>query len=282
MNNIVRIGLYSGTASMYRVNQVIAALHLAGIRTRIVPVIWNDQRNDVIDVFITSAAELPATLHEQLEILAITPRKNFAEAVVAPAPVSLRQKNIRVAAFHWRTAGFLNHLYPQARVQLFSRHEPVLQQLKKAQLDAVVMPGCDVLALGLDTWIQERLETSYLTPPAGQGCTALLCHKKFAFGWKATLQQLLHHEWSANCVRAEYAFLKALPVNSRSYTFAYAHEEGKLITLKAGVIDPSGQQLIKIKQTASPENARELGEKVALEVLHYGGEEILSEIRQFT
>ncbi len=82
------------------------------------------------------------------------------------------------------------------------------------------------------------------------------------------------------CLRAERAFLKTLHGGCSIPSFGYAHLEGNLVSLKAGLISLDGQQVIKVKRTGSPEEAKELGEAVAHEVLNSGGERILKEIRQ--
>jgi hydroxymethylbilane synthase len=56
--------------------------------------------------------------------------------------------------------------------------------------------------------------------------------------------------------------------------------EGPLVTLKAGIISLDGQELIKIKSASSVENGKELGKRIANEVLAKGGDRILSEIRR--
>jgi hydroxymethylbilane synthase len=61
--------------------------------------------------------------------------------------------------------------------------------------------------------------------------------------------------------------------------FGYAQYDGTFITLKGGIISLDGQRIVKAKGTASPDDVKELGESVALEVLQQGGAEILQQIR---
>jgi hydroxymethylbilane synthase len=61
--------------------------------------------------------------------------------------------------------------------------------------------------------------------------------------------------------------------------FGYAFYEGNFITLKAGIISLDGKQIVKVKKSAAITDGKELGKKVALEVLRGGGQEILDDIR---
>jgi hydroxymethylbilane synthase len=134
--------------------------------------------------------------------------------------------------------------------------------------------------MGYDNLIVEKIETSYFVPAVGQGSIAVECHKKLSFPKKEIISRWVNHSETENCIRAERAFLRTLQGGCSIPAFGYAHYEGLMITLKGGIISLDGQRIVKAKHTASPEDVRELGEGVALEVLRNGGSEILNDIRQ--
>jgi porphobilinogen deaminase len=53
-----------------------------------------------------------------------------------------------------------------------------------------------------------------------------------------------------------------------------------MIVLKAGIISLDGQQVVKVKKSAAPDDVRELGKQVGEEVLKNGGADILRSIRE--
>jgi hydroxymethylbilane synthase len=133
--------------------------------------------------------------------------------------------------------------------------------------------------MGYDEFIIEKIETSYFVPAVGQGSIAVQCHKKLSFDKKQILENWVNHPETEDCIRTERAFLKTLHGGCSIPAFGYAHYEGNLITLKAGIISLDGQRIIKSKHSSTPDQTKELGEKVAAEVLKNGGEQILWEIK---
>jgi hydroxymethylbilane synthase len=53
-----------------------------------------------------------------------------------------------------------------------------------------------------------------------------------------------------------------------------------MIVLKAGIISLDGQQIVKVKKSASADDVTELGKLVGDEVLKNGGADILRTIRE--
>ena len=114
---------------------------------------------------------------------------------------------------------------------------------------------------------------------AGQGTIAIECHKKLSFAKKEIIGRWVNHPETEACIRAERSFLKAIQGGCSIPVFGYAHLEGNLISLKGGIISLDGTQVIKIKQNGIIEDAKELGEAVAKQVLSRGGAEILKSIK---
>jgi hydroxymethylbilane synthase len=134
--------------------------------------------------------------------------------------------------------------------------------------------------LGWDGMIVDKIETSYFVPAVGQGTIAIECHKKLDFKKKDALQRYVNHPDTEDCLRTERAFLKTLQGGCSIPSFGYAHYEGNLITLKAGIISLDGKRVVKVKDSAPAIESKELGRRVALEVLAEGGQEILDKIRK--
>jgi hydroxymethylbilane synthase len=133
--------------------------------------------------------------------------------------------------------------------------------------------------MGYQDLIVDTIETSYFVPAVGQGSIAVECHKKLDLAKKEILERWVNHPRTENCIRAERSYLRTLHGGCSIPAFGYAHYDGELITLKAGIISLDGQRVVKVKRSAVAEDAKELGEAVANEVLSNGGEQILKEIR---
>jgi hydroxymethylbilane synthase len=154
-----------------------------------------------------------------------------------------------------------------------------VNKLQAGECDALILAYAGVHRMGFDNLIVEKIETSYFVPPVGQGSIAIECHKKLSFDKKEIIARWVNHAPTENCIRTERAFLKTLEGGCSIPSFGYAWLEDKNVVLKAGIISLDGHQLIKMKETSAIDDGKELGKKVAQEVLINGGAKILNDIR---
>lgn len=235
-----------------------------------------------IDIAVHSAKDLSSTLPDELELIAFTEREVVNDVVISTNKnFSLKNDEITIGTSSTRRVAFVKHFYPQARtVSVRGNLQTRLGKLESGQCDALILAYAGVHRMGYDHLITEKIETSYFVPPVGQGSIAIECHKKIGFEKKEILQRWVNHVETENCIRAERAFLKTLEGGCSIPSFGYAWMDGPNITLKAGIISLDGQEVIKIKKSASVEDAKDLGREIADEVLAKGGDRILSEIRR--
>lgn len=306
MNNTIRIGTRKSKLALWQAEHVASLLQTDGYKTEIVTIdTLGDTVLDVsiakigskgvfteeiearlldhsIDIAVHSAKDLASELSDELEIIAFTKRELVNDVVVSKDPsFKLSNTHIKIGTSSTRRTAFINHFYPQAEVvPIRGNLQTRIRKLEEGECDALILAFAGVHRMGYDNLIVEKIETSYFVPPVGQGTIAIECHKKLSLEKKDHIRRYANHPETENCVRAERAFLKTLHGGCSIPSFGYAHYEHQLITLKGGIISLDGKKIIKVKHTAPPEDARELGKRVGQEVLADGGEEILTEIRK--
>ncbi|MBL7857840.1 MAG: hydroxymethylbilane synthase [Cyclobacteriaceae bacterium] len=306
MNRIIRIGTRGSKLALWQADYVSRLIQPSGYQTEIVPIdTRGDQMLDVtiakigskgvfteeiearlldgnIDIAVHSAKDLSSEIPDELELIAFTERELVNDVVISTKKnFSLAEGHVKVGTSATRRVAFLKHYYPEAEaVSIRGNLQTRLSKLQAGECDALILAYAGVHRMGFDNYIVEKIETSYFVPPVGQGCIAIECHKKLSFDKKQVIERWVNHPETEDCVRAERSFLKTLQGGCSIPSFGYAHYEGNLITLKAGLISLDGQRLIKVKHSAAPMETKELGERVAREVLENGGEQILWEIRQ--
>lgn len=306
MNKTIRIGTRGSKLALWQAHHVADLIKPSGFRTEIVPIeTKGDKILDVsiakigskgvfteeieqklldgsIDIAVHSAKDLSSTLPDELELIAFTEREVVNDVVISTNKnFSLKNDEITIGTSSTRRVAFVKHFYPQARtVSVRGNLQTRLGKLESGQCDALILAYAGVHRMGYDHLITEKIETSYFVPPVGQGSIAIECHKKIGFEKKEILQRWVNHVETENCIRAERAFLKTLEGGCSIPSFGYAWMDGPNITLKAGIISLDGQEVIKIKKSASVEDAKDLGREIADEVLAKGGDRILSEIRR--
>lgn len=306
MNKVIRIGTRGSKLALWQADYVAKLIKPSGYTTEIVTIeTKGDKMLDVtiskigskgvftdeieaklldgsIDIAVHSAKDLSSELQDELELIAFTERELVNDVVVSSLKnIDLTHDKIKIGTSSTRRVAFLKHFYPQIEaVTIRGNLQTRIAKLHAGECDALLLAYAGVHRMGYDDLIAEKIETSYFVPPVGQGSVAVECHKKLAFDKKEIIQRWVNHPITENCIRTERAFLKTLHGGCSIPSFGYAHYDGELITLKGGIISLDGQQVVKVKQSAAPEGAKELGEAVANEVLRKGGTEILAEIRR--
>lgn len=306
MNKNIRIGTRGSKLALWQAEHIASLIKASGYQPEIVPIeTKGDKILDVtiakigskgvfteeieqklldgsIDIAVHSAKDLASDMPEELELIAFTERESVNDVLVSTNPkINLKTPGVKIGTSATRRVAFLKHYYPHAEaVSIRGNLQTRFTKLKAGEYDALILAYAGVHRMGYDEHIVEKIETSYFVPAVGQGSIAVQCHKKLSFDKKQILERWVNHPATEDCIRTERAFLKTLHGGCSIPAFGYAHYEGELITLKAGIISLDGQRIIKSKHSGSPEQTKELGEKVAAEVLKNGGEQILWEIRQ--
>ena len=305
MNKTIRIGTRGSKLALWQAEHIAALIKPSGYRTEIIPIeTRGDKILDVsiakigskgvfteeiearlldgtIDIAVHSAKDLSSVLADELELIAFTERELVNDVVIGvDKSKKLSTPGLRIGTSATRRVAFLKHYYPHVEaVSIRGNLQTRFAKLQAGECDALLLAYAGVHRMGLDEHIIEKIETSYFVPAVGQGSIAIECHKKLDFDKKEIIERWVNHPDTEDCIRTERAFLKTLQGGCSIPAFGYAHFEGTVITLKAGIISLDGQRVVKVKQSATPVENKELGERVAREVLENGGEQILWEIR---
>jgi hydroxymethylbilane synthase len=293
MNKTIRIGAKGNKLGLWQAEYVTSLIKPSGYSTEIISFETSEEGkseskknleinllNGHIDIAIHHAKDVPADLHEELELVAFTERELPNDVLISHNQNINLQRSIKVGTSSIRRTAFLKHFYSVVR-PVFAPGDlhTQIKKMEAGEYDALLVAYADVHQLGYDNLIVEKIETSYFVPAVGQGSIVVECHKKLAFDKKEVIQRWVNHEETEDCVRTERAFSKTLNRGYNIPVFGYAQYEGNLITLKAGIISLDGKQVVKTKRSSTLAESKELGKKVAIEVLEAGGSKILKEIK---
>jgi hydroxymethylbilane synthase len=305
MNKLIRIGTRGSKLALWQAHHVAALINASGYSTEIVTI---DTRGDKIldvsiakigskgvfteeieeklldgsiDIAVHSAKDLSSTIPDELELLAFTEREAPNDVVLSfKRNISLKDPGIRIGTSSTRRVAFLKHYYPQAQaISIRGNLQTRVNKLQAGECDALILAYAGVHRMGFDNLIIEKIETSYFVPPVGQGSIAIECHKKLSFEKKEVIERWVNHAATEDCIRAERAFLKTLEGGCSIPSFGYAWLEENNIVMKGGLISLDGHQVVKIKDSAPVADGKELGKKIAQQVLINGGATILNDIR---
>jgi hydroxymethylbilane synthase len=287
MSKLIRIGTFNNKLALSQANAVAALIKPSGYTTEVIAFDTNEKNlsaledallRGTIEIMSFHASYIPARLNDALDLIAFTEREAVNDVLISRKKMTLSIRGARVGTNSLRRIGFLKHFYPG--VEIVTIPENLSARIKKMEAGeyALLMSYTDAQLLGLEDLIVEKIETSYFVPTVGQGSIAIVCHKKLSFDKKEIIQRWVNHEETEDCIRTERSFLKTFQAGQRIPAFGYAHFEGNLITLKAGLISLNGKRVIKAKRSSTIAECKEMGKKVAEEVLQNGGTEILRAI----
>jgi hydroxymethylbilane synthase len=287
MSKLIRIGTFNNTLALSQANAVAALIKPSGYSTEVIAFDSNAKNlmvledallRGAIEIISFHASYIPARLNDALDLIAFTEREAVNDVLISRKKMSLSNRGIKVGTNSFRRIAFLKHFYPDAKI--VSIPENLSTRVKKMEAGdyALLMSHTDAQRLGLENRVVEKIETSYFVPTVGQGSIAIMCHKKLSFDKKEIIQRWVNHEETEDCIRTERSFLKTFKDGQRIPAFGYAHFEGNLITLKAGLISRDGKRVVKAKRSSTIAGCKEMGKKVAEEVLLNGGAELLRAI----
>lgn len=292
MTKIIRIGTQDTPLALAQAEHVAGLLNASSFTTKVIPIAKSDPAeflkeveslltSAAIDIAVHDAKNLPADTTDELELIGFTLR-DYPNDVLLSFNKGLKmvQGSPVVATSSARKIAFLKHFYPNVKtISIPGDLKKQIDSMKEGKCDALIIPHADASLLEVDDLIIEKIETSYFVPSVGQGSLAIECHQKLDFLKKEAVEKYVNDPEAEDSIRAERAFLKALPVAGNIPVFGFAQIEDGQLTLKAGLVSPDGKNVVKVKKTATIADAKELGKAVAIEVLATGGKEILDQLK---
>jgi hydroxymethylbilane synthase len=130
--------------------------------------------------------------------------------------------------------------------------------------------------LGLSNRITETMDPEVFLPAVGQGAVAVECRLKDTEA--SELASGLDDAETRTAIIAERSLLSALQGGCQVPMGAWARMERGELVLEACVCSVDGLQYVKQRATAPPEQAAELGGRMANLLMQAGAQSILEEV----
>lgn len=160
-----------------------------------------------------------------------------------------------------------------------------LSKLDAGEYDAIILATSGLERLGLGERIRHELDDELSLPAVGQGALAIECRAD-----DETILQLLaplNHLATRLCVIAERAMNKTLEGGCQVPIAGFATIDGDTLSLRGRVGSTDGKTLLKSQNTITlthtaddEQNAENLGNQIAQDLLSQGADQILKEVYQ--
>ena len=231
-----------------------------------------------IDLAVHSMKDLPTSMHEGVELAAVTGREEPGEAFVSDSYDKLDElpKGARVGTGSPRRKAQLLFARPDLEiVSMRGNVETRLDKMGRGQADALILACAGLHRLGLEARIRERLPIDAFVPPPGQGTIGITVRS--GDGKTASLASLVNDIETAAATAAERAFLVRLGGGCKTPIACHAvSKEGRLDVI-GFVASPDGTAVIKESASGPAENGADIGVALAQKLLSLGAGAILAE-----
>ncbi len=230
-----------------------------------------------IDLAVHSLKDVPMVIPDGLTLGAITEREYPYDVLLSREGLTLQElpPNAKVGTSSLRRQVQIKRLRRDLKVEVLRGNvDTRVRKLKEGHFDAIVLAFAGVKRMGYEDDIAEVLE--YFIPAVGQGSLAIEVREGDTEILKL-VKPLDHHE-SRLRAECERAFLKELEGGCQVPIGAFAYLENGQIRIKGFISDLEGDKFVEGKEEGPPSEAKEVGRRLARNLLSLGGDRILKEI----
>jgi hydroxymethylbilane synthase len=229
------------------------------------------------DIAVHSMKDVPAEMPDGFCLAAMLERANHADALVSPNGEQLADlaQGALVGSSSLRRQAQLKMMRPDLRIEpLRGNVNTRLAKLDNGDYDAIILAAAGLERLEFNERISQLFLPEQMLPAAAQGVVGIECLES-ATELRAVLGKL-NHDRSVRTTLAERAIARVLEASCQSPVATFATIEGGTMTVTALVAMPDGSQCIRDSVTGPADNAVQLGEQLAAQLLESGAAELLA------
>lgn len=231
------------------------------------------------DLAVHSMKDVPVEFPDGLGLAAILPREDPRDALISNKFSSIDElpKGARVGTSSLRRQCQLNARRPDLKIlDLRGNVNTRLKKLDDGEYDAILLAAAGVKRMGWEDRITELLAPEQFLPAIGQGAIGI--EIRVDDEHVRGLVSGLNDQQTAIRITAERALNEALQGGCQVPIAGYSEISHGVILLRALVGRPDGSELVQGVISGRPEDAAELGQVLADDLLSRGAREILADV----
>ena len=228
------------------------------------------------DIAVHSMKDVPVEFPEGLHLAAILNREDPTDAFVSNDYGSLKElpKNAKIGTSSLRRQCQIKEKFPDAEIlSLRGNVNTRLAKLDAGEYDAIILASAGLKRLGMGDRITECLEPNISLPAIGQGAIGIECRTDD----KEThdFLRVLHDSETTIRVTAERAMNARLNGGCQVPIAGFAELQGDQIMMRGLVGAPDGSVLYRSEKQGGFDQAEQVGQAVADDLLAQGADKIL-------
>jgi hydroxymethylbilane synthase len=302
MDNLIRIGTRESQLAMWQANQVKSLLEAAGYTTELVPV-KSDGDIDLktplyemgvqgiftrsldialidhrIDLAVHSMKDVPTRLPIGIRQAAVLERGAVSDLLVFKTDGEFLNDEEHEAVIATssirRKAQWLNR-YPHHRLEnLRGNVNTRLQKLNVSNWNGAIFAQAGLERIGVRPENSQVLD--WMLPAPAQGAIMVVCRKEDNYVAEACSS--FNHRDTEICTAIERSFLRTLEGGCSTPVSALATINNGMLNFSGSILSIDGQLKAEVSNQVWVEDAKDLGEEAANELLQNGGQEIAATI----
>jgi hydroxymethylbilane synthase len=227
------------------------------------------------EVGVHSAKDLPGEMAAELEIAAVPPREDPADAWIgAGSSLADAPEGARVGTASLRRRAQLLAARPDLRVEeLHGNVDTRLRKLAEGELDAIVLAAAGLRRLGREDEIGFRIPFETMVPAPGQG-TLVLQVRAGDEDTTAAVSGIFDLD-TARELTAERAAVRLLDASCTTPVGVFARVEGQGLEVEAFVGLPDGSEWLRDRIEADASEPAAAGVLLAERLLSAGARDLL-------
>lgn len=237
--------------------------------------------DESVDLAVHSVKDIPTDTPSRLFFPAVCRRDDVRDCLVSHSGTLLAslKQGARVGTSSLRRQAQLRHYRPDLDIRdLRGNVDTRLRKVEGGEYDAIVLSKAGLDRLGWSQKIAEPLSTDISLPAVGQGAIAIESRVKDEEA--SEILGKLNDEETRTVIIAERALMAALQGGCQVPMGAWARVERGQLVMEAVVCSLDGVQYVRQKATAAPEQAAELGQRMAQMLIDGGARNILEEVNR--
>jgi hydroxymethylbilane synthase len=234
-----------------------------------------------VDLAVHSVKDIPTDTPSRLCFPAVCRRDDVRDCLISHSGTLLAnlKQGARVGTSSLRRQAQLRHYRPDLDIRdLRGNVDTRLRKVEGGEYDAIVLSKAGLDRLGWSQKIAEALSTDISLPAVGQGAIAIQSRVKDEEAGE--ILGKLNHEETRTVIIAERALMAALQGGCQVPMGAWARIERGELVMEAVVCSVDGVQYVRQKTTAAPDQAAELGQRMAQMLIEGGARNILDEVKR--
>ncbi|UAY51619.1 hydroxymethylbilane synthase [Ferruginibacter albus] len=236
--------------------------------------------SDQIDIAVHSMKDVPTQLAKGVVQAAVLERANYKDIFVsrksANVNFTIHDSHFTIATSSIRRKAQWLHRYPNSTIEnLRGNVNTRLKKLNESNWHGAIFAAAGLERIGLRP--ENSIELDWMLPAPAQGAIMVVCKEEDEFSKTACAN--FNDGSTALCAKIERDFLRKLLGGCSTPISALATIENDTVYFKGNICSLNGSQKVEIGKTIAVDEAGDIGNIAADEILQKGGSELIKEIQ---